>query len=426
MKAFIPPSFNLPLHWTVDLLFPLLAKQVENIDEIIISDEDKHTLRKLRKERLLFFTNHPTTAEPPITYHIGNVMGARFKYMASRQVFDWTFGVVGKVISNIGAFSIIAGINDRESFKTARAVLAAPAGKLVLYPEGEPTSGENDSLMPFQSGVSQLSFWALDDAIKAEPDADIMILPGFIKYVMTPSPAECISTLTDSIAKIEKKLSINPGSKNLLRRFMTVGRVLLEQHEEKYKIPKASKSDFDYRIGRVRHAILDNVAEKTGIAKYDKKADAIIKLRQLFALHEMISIGYEDPNLPNLSKDEMDWMHSELTASFDLIVIKRDYLLSRPTPERFFEWLVRYESLVFDRKPRAIGGEPWPLPRKAHVRLAEPFSLREYWSTDKKKKKAGVKNMLTRLRKDIQGLLDDCLELSQPIVKPYDIGDDFY
>ena len=361
-----------------------------------------------------------------MTYHLGNVMGARFKYMASRQVFDWSFGAVGKVISNLGAFSIIAGINDRESFKTAREVLAAPQGKLVLYPEGEPTSGENDSLMPFQGGVAQLSFWALDDAVKQDPEADITILPGFIKYVMTPSPAECIAHLTDSVRKLEKTLSIDPGNKNLLRRFMTVGRVLLEEQEAKYKIPMASKSDFDYRIGRVRHAILDNVAEKVGAKGYDPKADAIMKLRHLFALHEMIAIGYEDPKLPKLSEDEMEWMHHELSSAFDFIVIKRDYLLSRPTPERFYEWLVRYESHVYHKKPRAIGGEPWPLPRKAHVFLAEPFSLREYWSSEKRKRKKGVKDMLVRLRKDIQGLLDDALDLCQPIVKPYDIGEDAY
>ena len=119
-------------------------------------------------------------------------------------------------------------------------------------------------------------------------------------------------------------------------------------------------------------------------------------------------------------------MHHELSSAFDFIVIKRDYLLSRPTPERFYEWLVRYESHIFNKKPRAIGGEPWPLARNAHLFLARPFSLREYWSTDKKKRKQGVQDMLVRLRRDIQGLLDDALELSQPIVKPYDIGDDAY
>ena len=425
MQPFIPPGFNLPLAWTVDMLFPVILKAVQNIDEVVVSNEDRAMLRSLRDERLLFFTNHPTTAEPPITYHLGNLMGARFQYMASRQVFDWNWGVVGRVLSNLGAFSVIAGVNDRESFKTARQSLAKPSGKLVLYPEGEPTSGENDSLMPFQQGVAQISFWALDDARKADPRADIMILPGFIKYVIQGTENEIRSELTGSATKLEKTLGIDPGNKNLLRRFLTIGRVILESAEHDYKIPAASNNDFDYRIGRVRHAILDGVAERFGVpAGYDYKADAIAKLRFLFAQLEMILIDYPDPKLPKLNDAEKEWMHRELVKAFDVIVIKRDYLVSRPTPERFYEWLARFESYVYGKKPRALGGEPSALPRKAHASFARPFPLTEYWSDKKSEKKTGVDKMLKRVRSDMQGLLDEALNMTQPLVKPYDVGDE--
>ncbi|MCB1324298.1 MAG: 1-acyl-sn-glycerol-3-phosphate acyltransferase [Leptospiraceae bacterium] len=424
MQPFIAPSHSLPLNWTVDFLFPVLLKIVQNIEDVVIDPEDVRMLRTLRKDRMLFFTNHPTTAEPPIAHYIGKLMGVRFKYMASRQVFDWNGGMVGKVISNLGAFSVIAGINDRESFKAARGALAQPEGKLVLFPEGEPTSGENDSLMPFQGGVAQLSFWAMDDARKVDPEADITILPAFIKYVIKATEAESRSHLMESAARIERKLGIDPGDKNLLRRFLTIGRVLLEQAEAEYKVPPASKSDFDYRIGRVRHAILDQVAERLELKNFDYKADAIMKLRQLFAVHEMLSIGYPDEKLKPMTKDEIDWVHRQLVTAFDFIVIKKDYLVSRPTPERFYEWLARIESYVYGKTPRALGGEPSPVPRKAYVRFAKPFKLSEYWSTDKRARKSGVEKMMKRLDKDIQGLLNECLDLSQPIVKPYDVGAD--
>ena len=166
MQPFIPPGYSLPLNWTVDFLFPVLLKIVQNIEDVVIRPEDIQMLREHKDDRMLFLTNHPTTAEPPLVHHIGKLMGTRFRYMASRQVFDWSWGLVGKVISQLGAFSVIAGINDRDSFKAARSVLAEPGGKLVLFPEGEPTSGENDSLMPFQPGIAQLGFWAMDDARK--------------------------------------------------------------------------------------------------------------------------------------------------------------------------------------------------------------------------------------------------------------------
>jgi len=77
---------------------------------VIISEEDKEIIRKLNKDRIIFFSNHPSTAEPPIAFPVGNKMGTRFKDMASRLVFDWAFGIIGKMISNIGAFSVIAGV----------------------------------------------------------------------------------------------------------------------------------------------------------------------------------------------------------------------------------------------------------------------------------------------------------------------------
>lgn len=425
MEPFVPPQFSLPLAWTVDMLLPVLLKGVQNIDEVVIQPEDRRMLRSLRDERVLFFTNHPTTAEPPIAYHIGNLIGSRFKYMASRQVFDWNWGAVGRIISNLGAFSVIAGINDRESFKTVREILAAPSGKLVLFPEGEPTSGENDNLMPFQPGAAQLSFWSLDDARKLDPAADIVVLPGFIKYVFRGSDFEIRDKLSAAAGKLESRLDINPGDKNLLRRFLTIGRRLLEEAEAEYKLAPGAQRDFDYRIGRVRHAILDNVADRLGVQGYERDADAIMKLRRLFAVMEMIMIDYPDPKLPRLSADERAWAHRELIKAFDFIVIKKDYLVSRPTAERFYEWLARFESYVYGKTPRALGGEPPPIPRRAHVSFARPFKVSEYWSaTDKSKRKSGVEKMMKRVQSDIQTLLDASLELTQPLVKPYDVGPD--
>ena len=420
MQSFIPANFNLFLNWTIDLLFPVLLKTVQNINEVVISEEDKDMLRSLKKERLIFFSNHPTTAEPPIAYYIANIMGTRFKYMASRQVFDWSFGMVGKVISNIGAFSVIAGIADRESLKAARSALAEPEGKLVLFPEGEPTSGENDNLMPFQAGLAQLGFWGYEDAIKLDPKADVKILPSFIKYIVDASEKEIRADLEDSVTAIEFKYNINPGKKNLLRRFLTIGRYMVEEAESEYSIPDGDKHDFDYRIGRIRHTILDNLADRFNIKSFDKNQDAIMKLRQLFAVMELVSIGYPDSNLPKMNDSDIELFKKECIKAFDFIVIKGDYLASNPTPERFYEWLARYESYIFGKTPRALGGEPTHLPRKAFVSFKKPFGLSEYYKEYKSKKREAIDTMMARLRNDMQELLESSMYLSRPLIKPFD------
>jgi hypothetical protein len=423
MKAFIAAKNNPFLHWLVDKLYWIALKAVQNIDDIIINPEDVELLKSMKSERMLFFSNHPTTAEPPITYQIANIMGTRFRYMASRQVFDWDFGVTGKIISNLGGFSIIAGINDRESLKTARATLAAPEGKLVLYPEGEPTSGENDNLMPFQQGVVQIALWAYEDAIKVDPNADIKILPAFMKYVFNGSSEELSSHLSDGIKKIEKIFEIDPGNKNLLRRFLTVGRHVLQHAESKYGITVKDEKDFDFRVGRVRHAILDNVADKLGIKDYKKDQDAILKLRQLIAVLEMIGVKYEDPKLPVLTKDQLSWAKGEIEKAFDFVAIKKDYLISYPSAERFYEWLLRYESYLYNAKPRMLGGVPPRKSRKAYVYLSKPISLSTYYPDYKKDKRGTAEKLLKDLRANMQSMLDESLKKTKPLVQPGDIGE---
>lgn len=415
MEPFLGHTFNLATAWTVDITFPLILKQAQNIDGIVIQEKDKQLLRSLRKERLIYLSNHPSQSEPPVAYYVANLMGARFKFMAARQVFDWGYGFVGRLIQNLGAFSVLAGAADRESIKTVRSILAEPEGKLVLYPEGEPTSGENDSLLPFQNGIAQLAFWGFEDARKENPNAEIYVLPAFVKYVMTGSDAAIKSDLHVHLKIIEKKLDINPGNKNLLRRFLTVGRILLEAAEKEYSVPMASQADYDYRVGRVRHRILDIVAEKLSLKGYDHKADAITKLRHLLSVIELITVGYPDPRLPSVDKTTLDWAKQECEKAYDLIVIKPDYLLSRPTAERFYEWLQRYETYIF--------GQTKNRPRKAHVSFGQPVKISEYYSAYKDNKRHAVDAFVKKLRGDLLQLLDKAQDLTQPIVHANDVDE---
>ncbi|MBX7058424.1 MAG: 1-acyl-sn-glycerol-3-phosphate acyltransferase [Leptospirales bacterium] len=422
-QFFIPPDFNLAAAWFVDAALPMALQQYQNIREIAIEPEDRRLLRSLRDRRLLFFTNHPSQAEPLIAYHVANVMGSRFRYMATRRAFDFLFGAVGKLFSGIGAYSVLPGVPDRESMRMTRQILAAAGGKLVIFPEGEPMCGENDSLMPFQAGFLKLSFAALADARKNEPNADITILPGFIKYVIqTPRP-EILKHLEHSIAAIEQKLGADPGGRNLLRRFLMVGRLLLEDFEKRYHIEVRPETDFTYRVGRLRHRILDNVARSMNLKHYDKEADAIHKLRHLTSIIELLEVGYEAPDLPQLSHAALQEANRECVKAYDFIVIKPEYLISRPTPERFYEWLQRFESLALGKTPRALGGEPHPLPRTARLSLAQPMSLGEHYEAYRADKNAAVEALNGKIRAQMEGMLERAQALSEPIVAPNDVGE---
>ena len=423
MKLFFPPDFRPSVAWLADISLPTVLKLYQNIEEVIISEEDKEMLRSLEKNRLLFFTNHPSTAEPLIAFHVANLMGSRFKFMATRRAFDFFLGNLGKLYQSLGAFSIMPGVADKESMRTARNILAEPKGKLVLFPEGEPMCGENDNLMPLQAGIVKLSISALEDALKKDSSADITILPGFIKYTINAPMSTIIDDLHRSIHRIETRLKVDAGERNLLRRFLMIGRILLEKIETDYKIEIPPDADYNYRTGKARHTILDNVAKVMNLEGYNYSADAIHKLRHLTSIIELIEIRYPNPKLPKLSAKELVWANKECVKAYDMIVIKRDYLLSRPTPERFYEYLNRYESLVLGKTPHALGGEPSHLPRIAHVYFAKPFQLSEYYKQYKENKQAALESLLERLRNDMQRLLNNTTHLTRTIVEPFDVGD---
>ncbi len=421
--SFIPPDFQLPMAWLADAVTPGLLKVAFNIDKVHISQEDRVMLRTLRKERLMYFSNHPTQAEPPVAWVVANAMGARFNSMAARRAFDFGFGLVGRVFQSTGAFSVIPGIADRDSMAMARKVLAAPQGKLILYPEGEPMSSENDNLMPFQPGIVKIGLSAMDDARKKYPDADIIILPAFIKYVITSPRSEIVADLEKSIEVIADKMGVDLGARNLLRRFLMIARILMERVESEYKLEVTPDMDWDFRTGRLRHAMLDGVADRLNMTRFDKSADAIHKLRVLTSILELEELKHPQSPIKDASPEDIAIANDDIIRAYDFIVMRREYLVEYPSAERFYEWLARFESLVLGKRPRMLGGEPSHLPRDAYVTFAKPFGLGEYYQRYRENRKETLALILERLRNDMNQQLEENMKRSEPIVEPYDVGD---
>jgi 1-acyl-sn-glycerol-3-phosphate acyltransferase len=410
---FISHEIDYPFLWGMDLSLPMILKFALNIDGVDISDEDRVILRSLNGERLLYFSNHPSTIEPPVAYYVANVIGSRFYYMASRNVFNWGFGIVGALIKKVGAFSVLSGGADRESVKMAKSILAQEGGKLVIYPEGM-CSGENDNLVPFMPGIAQIGFWGLEDARKLDPHADVKVLPAFVKYVLSGTEKSLKEEIRSSLVRIENSLRIVPGNKNLLRRFLTVGRVLMEDAEREYGITGNADKDYNFRVGAIRHAALNRAASKLGII-FAEEEDAIQKIREIFTVLDGINSGLGKVKV-NISKADLVFVQKDADRAYLFLVIKPEYLLEYPSAERFMEWIYRFENLIFGfTKPRA---------RRAQVIIAKPFGLAEYYDAYKENKKKTVEGVTARLRSDIEKLLSSAIRFSNMIVPANDVGDD--
>ncbi len=382
---------------------------MHNLDYIEVSPEDKKLLRSYKNERLIYISNHPTTKEPPVAYNSANIMDTRFHYMAAREVFSWGAGIVGDFIQSIGAYSVLAGAPDRESLKASREIIAKPAGKLVLFPEGEPTSGMNDTLLPFQPGVSQLGFWGLEDALKADPNAKMSVILTFVKYRMTNSLEWLRKDIDQSLTRMEDKLGISKTGKDIVHRFLSVGKRMIEREEREYniQIDPDKIEDFDYRLGRMRHAILDNIALKANFPKWDKEANAIEKLRKILSTLELVTIGTPDPKSELPSLEMATWARKAAVKAYDFISIHTSYIKELPSAERLYEFLYRYENEIF--------GETHNRSHKAVVRLAKPFLLNDFLESYKVEKRKTVDDLTNRLRTEMENLLNDEIKKSVPL-----------
>lgn len=410
---FIPPHFSAPLAWSFDLGFLPITKTLFKLESIRISPNDQERLRKLSGERVIYFSNHPTTIEPPVAYRVANAMGSRFHFMASRNVFDWGGGLVGEVIRRIGAFSVLSGGADKDAIKMSRSILSSPGGKLAIYPEGM-CSGENDNLLPFLPGTAQIGFWGLEDAKKKDPNADIHVVPAFVKYVMLGSKSFLIQEIRDSIGRIEKELHLDPGNRNLLRRFLMVGRYLLEQAESEFNIVPEPNHDYNFRVGRVRHETLNRAAKLMNL-KFSDDENAIDKIRELFTALDSIEAGFPRKGCEQISPEFVKLARKEVERAYTFLVTKPEHLVSRPTAERFIEWLYHYETVVFGRTEFRS--------REAHLFFPEFFTLGEYYESYKKDKRKTVQQITERLRSTLEGLMKEAIFLTNPIVTPEELGD---
>ncbi len=414
-SSFIPPSFELPFVLGLDLSFPILSKLLFNLDGIELPREDERVLSEIKDKRVLYLSNHPSDVEPAVAYYVANSIGTRFNFMASRSIFNWGFGLVGEVIKRVGAFSVLSGSPDRDALKTAKGILASPKGKLVMYPEGM-MSGENDNLVSFMPGVAQVGFWGLDAALSKEPGAELYIQPTFVKYKISGSRESILREIESSLGRIEKKLRLYPGGRTLLRRFLTVGRVLLEETEFELGIPKSEidGKDFDYRLGRARHTALNLAASILNVSFSDSD-NAIQKIRDLFTAIDCLEAGMPLPSTPtNLTPQNIRRAKQLVDTAYTFIITKPKNLIQWPSAERLIEWIYSFEKHIYGKTEFRA--------RRAYVLVSPAFPISKYYPNYLNNKKEGIQSLMNRIQEEMEILLERGKRISEPLVPPYSVG----
>jgi hypothetical protein len=223
-----------------------------------------------------------------------------------------------------------------------------------------------------------------------------------------------IESIKLSIHRIELALHLDPGNRNLLRRFLMVGRFLLERTESEYGIVPDPDHDYEFRVGKIRHEALNRAAEILRL-KFTEGENAIDKIRELFTAIDSIQAGFPKKGLEHVTGEVCEEARREVEKAYTFLVTKPQHLVTYPTAERFYEWLYRYETVVFGRTNYRA--------REAQVYFAPFFQLNDYMEEYKKDKRKAVQTVTDRLRKDLETLMKTASLSTSPIVTPEDLGE---
>ncbi len=406
---FRPPRLNrttVKFCWAV---LPFILRRFGDIVAVDVPPEDRVRLKALAPERLILTPNHPTIYEPFALFALSRIARMPFHYLANRETFDDHWGLSGWLIQRLGGYSVVRGTADRESFRATRAILAAPAGKVVIFPEGEIYS-QNDTLLPFHGGVVQMAFWALEDARRAgDAQADIGLLPVAVRYRFTE---DMTGPIARSLGGLERALGLTPEADAApYTRLRRIGVCVLETMEAEYglKPGRPDADDMTPRMEALRALLLDRAAALIGLSL---SPDATLPDRMRALINAVYAVTHEEPDgdwssyrerLHRQQAARVGPLMRDLNRVSNWIAVRDNYVRARPTPERMADNLRRLEAEVFGHV-RLRG------PRRARIRVGEPIRLAARDAAYRADKRATIAHVTHELEQAVQALLDASAE----------------
>ena len=260
MLDFKPPKDNSFVIGSVKLLLPFLMRLTTKVSHVDIDSESLDRLKSTDGYPTILVPNHPSRADPHVMFALSTRYGERFRYMCARETFDRKIAGLklrGFVMTRLGVYSVVRGAVDRDSFRMTRETLAKGARKLVIFGEGE-ISHQNETIMPFESGIVQFGLWALNDMEKAGDLKPLYLVPVGIKYIYKNDMWDQIE---EALTNLEQSVLPDPADrpKDLYDRVKNVGGFLLAILAREYHLRLGKESSLNERIQQMREHILSQM-----------------------------------------------------------------------------------------------------------------------------------------------------------------------
>ena len=361
--------------------------------------------KKVSGKRGMICPNHSNRIDPVVMFAFSTMVKEDFNYVAAREVFDWDYGFNGWLLQRLGAYSVVRGAADRESFKTTRKVLAEGKKKLVLFPEGE-ISRQNDTLMALESGAAQLTFWGVEELTKMSAQNNgqlepLYLTPVALKYTYA---TDVRPALRKTLSALENRLGIKTESTEFYPRLQAIAAKLLETMEKEYGLKSTADTATNDRIKALRTHILTSVAAQLHITlpPNAKPLEAVRILRN--AMDDFVYVD-EAPKSEYHRKihDEkaaiVKGFYRDLDRIVNFIVIYEGYFKEQNTQERFTDIVERLESEI-------IGGDPSTKgPRRVLLDIGESINMSERYADYKKEKKVVLNKITDEVSRQISDML---------------------
>ncbi len=416
--AFRPPRNNHFLIWLAKRALPL-ALFVEKIVKVEVSAEDLERLGALQGQRVVLLANHSQGIEPCLLFHLSKVLRAQFHYLAAKEalenvpaaarILSW-LGIYPWLLQRLGAFSIVRGTPDRSSFRMTRQLLAEGKRWLVVFPEGE-VSSQNDNVMPFHQGIAQFAFWACEDLDKQGELPPMYFVPMAIKFVYLRDMRPDIDR---SLRRLEKKLFAGPDLPPLPRydRLRRVGEAVLVANEKEYHLTPPREATLNDRVQQMKEKLVGRVTTALEVS-FRPEQPLLERIRDLFNLLDRLGYAaFEGPEyerrIHERRQQEIRGLYEDLWRALHFVALYDGYVRETLTAERFLDLLGLLEHEVF-RKKRIWG------PRKAVLRVGEPVNLAARYPFYQADKRTALQEATKLPETCVRQMLSELSALTTPI-----------
>ena len=401
MLDFKSPKPNLTAIKIANTLVPLANRLFLKGLTIDIDPESIDRLESIKGKPTLIAPNHAASDDPSVVFLMSKHISQPFYYMAAREIFDKgkLGGIRSYVMQRLGVYSVVRGTADRNAFRTTRQILVDGKWPLVIFGEGE-ISRQNDTVMRFERGITQLCFWAIDDIKKAGLNKPLYVLPLGIKYHYTK---DMWNVVDNALTALERSI-LPPDARTPDERYQRLRRIgisVLKTLADEYQYKVDPKASLNEQIQELKEQIL-SYAEK--IMGMHSDEDILTRIRALKNIvdseiyRDVDQMTAYERKIHDEQLQKFQQFYPDLERLTNFIAITDGYVAEEHSAERYLEVIFRLEKEVFGSATRRG-------PRVASIRAGEPINLSERYETYKTQKKETVEEITTELETEVQNLV---------------------